>query len=406
MATTMDGNRKRDDFDVYDVPDSPPPAKRPKNESWRPWDLSQNAPGNTIHVSTPNKRTGAMHRSTTPRPEPTMIKRIHEALKAKPDEGFTIDGILEWIRTNQSTYYQQRGLRTVRNAIQTTLRQQSRRNKPTVWEYEDGTWRLDKAVFAGPNAEEITGTHAERQTYTPSVLNPSSAGGRTSDGTPASYEDMPRSALEQTGDRDQESGQDVQPTAFLQAESDNGPTSTDNQPRNSASETDAHVENETLQSDTAVLGALTAGNQQLNHKTLTQQLEFPAGGTLMRSHGEPSTIEEGRVSVDSCNDPFQVDKVQSDIGKIVLKLRKLKQDRKAKEQTIEAGHESLPDLSVLAQSAEEAQRAADEAERVAKTAKKAFEDALEKESQIVADKRLLEKLIRDYDHLRSQLDID
>ena len=83
------------------------------------------------------------------------------------------------------------------------------------------------------------------------------------------------------------------------------------------------------------------------------------------------------------------------------------------EQKIEAGHNSLPDVSRLTKSASEAQlaaaeaqRVADEEQRAAKTANKAAEDAQVEQSQLAADELYLEKLTQDSHVLRAQLDID
>jgi len=413
-----------DGFDVYDVPESPPPAKRAKNGSWRPWDLAQNEPGNTIHVSTPNRRTDTTNwkesslsskQHATPRSGPTMIKRIHEALKTKPKEGLTIDGILDWIRTNQSTYYHERGKRTVQNAIRTTLKGESKRIKRTVWEYADGTWRLDEAILAGLNTENSTESYAEedteirleRQTHTPSALAQSSTGGQTSDATPELLESMPRSTLQDPREGDHEDGQDVPPVTVSSAESIH------NQPRSPAPETDAH-EIETLQADTAVPGAPTADSREVDpNETFTQQPEAPAESTSTIHNDKPNSTEEGRGPLDSCDGPGQEREDESYLGEIVKKLRDMKQERHMREQKIKAGHESLPDFSVLTQSvreaqhvADEAQRAADEAQRVAEAANIALEEGLAKQRQIVAAELDLETLIRNSDLLRSTLDID
>ena len=214
-----------------------------------------------------------------------MISRIHESLRTNSNEGLTIDGILDWIRDHQPTYYQQRGSKTVRNAIQTALRQQSRRNKRTVWEYADGTWRLDKAVLAGPNAEETIETHTERQTYTKSVLVPSSVGGQTSDGTSEFHEGVPQSELQQSRKGDNETDQDVQPAAFLQTEPESRSTSIDSEPQAPAPEMHKNVGNKTIQLPAATLRARTSEEQASdNDDTPTHQSEPPVESTsLIRS---------------------------------------------------------------------------------------------------------------------------
>ena len=343
-----------------------------------------------------------------------MISRIHESLRTNPNEGLTIDGILDWIRDHQPTYYQQRGSKTVRNAIQTALRQQSRRNKRTVWEYADGTWRLDKAVLAGPNAEETTETHAERQTYRKSVLVPSSVGGETSDGTSELYEVVPQSESQQSRKGDHETDQDVQPAAFLQSEPESRLTSIDNQPRAPAPEMHTNVGNETIQLRAATLRARTSDDQASdNDDTPTHQSEPPVESTSTIHNDKPSGIEEAQVSVNSCDGTEQDGEDEPDFGAIVWELRRMKKKREAKELEIKKGHHTMPDLSVLTQSAEgaqhaadEARRAADEAQAVAEAANRALEEALAKQRQIVAAQLDLETLIRDSDLLRSKLDID
>jgi hypothetical protein len=235
-----------------------------------------------------------------------MISRIHGSLRTKPNEGLTIDGILDWIRDHQSTYYQQRGPKTVRNAIQIALKQQSRRSKRTVWEYAGGIWRLDKAELAGPNAEEIIETHAERQTYTKSVLVPPSVGGETSDGTSELYEVVPQSESQQSRRGDHETDQDVQPAAFLQIEPESRLISIDKQPRAPAPEMHTNVGNETIPLRAATLRARTPDEQALdNDDTPTQHPELSVESTATIHNDKPTGIEEARVPVDLCYGPEQ-----------------------------------------------------------------------------------------------------
>jgi hypothetical protein len=272
--------------------------------------------GNTIHVSTPNRRAETTYREepvlppkpyTTPREKPTMITHIHEALKTKPNEGLTVDDILDWFRTNQSTMYQARGKASLRKTIQTNLNRKPSGKKCTVSRCTDGTWRLqpDEAVVAELTGKESTQTHAERQTHTPSALA-LSTGGRTPDGTPALCEDMPRSELLQTGERNHENGQFVQPTAFSQAESEYRPTSIDSQPKAPARETGAVAENETPQLRAATRSAWTSDERSPNHdETPTQQSEPPAEISSTIHNDNPSGIGGDRVPVDLCYGPEQ-----------------------------------------------------------------------------------------------------
>jgi hypothetical protein len=118
--------------DIYDVPESPPPAKWPKNGSRRPRNPSEDTPGNTIHVSR-REPLSASKQLATPRSELTMIQRIQESLKPQPN---TVDGILHWIRDKYSSYHQPRGQKVVRANIQRALGQRS--YSLGVWEWNLG----------------------------------------------------------------------------------------------------------------------------------------------------------------------------------------------------------------------------------------------------------------------------
>lgn len=305
-----------DHTDVYDVPDSPP-DKRARNEPRRPWGWSRNMDtGNTIHVSTPNGRAGMSYQEepllpskqyTTPREKPTMTTHIHEALKTKPNEGLTIDGILDWFCTYQPTLYQERGKASLRKTIQTNLNRKQNGKNCTVAMCTDGTWRLrlDKTVVAEPIAKESTQTHTEGQTHTPSVLS-LSTGGRTPDGTPALCKDMPRSELLQTAEPNRENGQVVQPTAFSQAESECGPTSIDSQPKAPAQETGAKAGNDTPQPRAATRRAWTSDERSPNHDETPTQQSGPSAEISSTIHNDnPSGVGEDRVPVDLCYGPEQ-----------------------------------------------------------------------------------------------------
>jgi hypothetical protein len=375
-------------------------------------------------VSTPDRRAETTHREesslppkqhTTQDQKLTTISRIQEALKTKPNEGLTIDGILDWFCTYQPTFYAKPGRKSLRSTVQAALKRQAKDEKKcTFWWHTDGTWRLEKPVVVEPNAKESTETHGERQTYTPAVLATSSTGGQRSDGTPASCEDVPRSELQQSGEADYENGQDVQPVAFPQTEPEYGPTSIGNRPKAPSQETDANADNETPQPRAATRSARTPDGRPSNPgETPTQQSEPPAESTLTIHNENLSSIEEAQVSVDSCDGPEQDGEDEPDFGAIVRELRRIKKKRETKELEIKEGYNAMPDLSILTQSAEgaqhaaeEARRAADEAQAVAEAANKALEKARAKQSQIVADELYLEKLICDSGILRSKLGID
>lgn len=314
-------------------------------------------------------------------------------------EGLTIDGILDWLRTNRPKVYQEYGAEKLRHAIKTTLNQQPNRKERTVWQYEDGTWRLDNSVMGDASAKRTT----EETAYTPITLGVSSTVGQTSDGSPGSYEDMPRSELQETRERHHTNDSDVAPAAVSRLQAENGLISIDSQPRAQVPGKEVDAGNETLRSHAATLSNFHACDQTPDRsQTLSlAQCEPAVGSTLTMSSNEPSSTESDQGPVELGGGSNQDGKDESDLGGIVRELRQMEQERKVQEQKMAAGHNDLPDISALTQTAEEAQRAAE-------AAKKALEEARAEQSQIIADELYLEKLTRRADLLpvRSRLDID
>lgn len=154
-------------------------------------------------------------------------------------------------------------------------------------------------------------------------------------------------------------------------------------------------------------------------ETLTQT-ERAAGNISTTPHNEPSNIADGQARADSCDNPTQDGQDEPDYGQIVKDLQMLKGKQKRQKQKIEAGRGRLLDLSLLTQSASQAQRAADEAQRAAdeaqrvaddarraaETTNKAVDDARAQQRQLDADELHLEKLVQDIDALWPQLGID
>jgi hypothetical protein len=77
---------------------------------------------------------------------------------------------------------------------------------------------------------------------------------------------------------------------------------------------------------------------------------YPLSTTDLR----PNRVVQGMIG-----DWKEHGKNKPDYGQIVLDLQQLKQERKMQEQKIEAGHNNLPDVGTLTESASHTQRAAD-----------------------------------------------
>jgi hypothetical protein len=415
---------------VYDVPDSPAKRLKKNNGSWRPWIVSQKTsdPGNIIHVSTPVRRLETndqpeshLHgkQQATPRRK-SNLRLVQEALRTEPENGLSFDDIIDWLRINRSAVYQECGEDKLRRAIKATLKQQAQKTNPTIWQWENKNWQLDEALLAETSMKESAEKDMGRQTHTPSAMDASSTGKRTSDGACESCEDTPRSELQQTRERHYLGSQNTPSAAISRVRAEYRLASIESQPSHPSPRIDAQTEEENLASNEATPSATSAVSVPINRNETLSQSEPAAASISVTPDNEPNNTVESQAPANPGDDPGQDGKDEPDYGHIVRELHRLKQERKLQAQKIEAGHNSLPDVNILTQSASDAQRAADEAQRAAdeaqriadekqrnaETANKAVEDAQAKQNQIAADKLYLEKLIRDSTSLRAQLDID
>ena len=378
-------------------------------------------------MSTPDRRTEIVDRreshrvskqQATPGHKQTYLSLIYDALGAKPDEPSSLEDIIKWIDTNRPATYQEYGAKKLRTAIQTSLNFQAKKveSKRKVWAYSGGLWQLHKAAVTVADDEESVDTYAERQASTPSMLVP----GRTRDGTLESCENTPPSELRQTRERSHANSKTIPPTIVPQVQAESRLASIQSQPSVSSPEAYTQNVNENLASHGVAPSAPSPVGRSLHHEERLTQTEPAAGRIPVTPNNESSNTVESRAPANSCGRPKQDGPDEPDYGQIVRDLHQLKQKRKIQEQKIEAGHNSLPNVDTLTQSAieakraadeaqraaDEAQRIADEAQRAAETADKAVEDAQAKQSQLAADERYLKKLTQDSHILRAQLDID
>jgi hypothetical protein len=293
-------------------------------------------------------------------------------------------------------------------------------SKRTIWEYEDATYQIHNAVVAIADDEGSADTHTDRQACTPSLVALSSVGGRTFHSTSETCGNTPPSELRQTREQYYAGSQNTPPTIDIQVQAETRLASIESQPSHPLSEADAQIVTEDMASNEAVPNEMTAVSHSSDHDDTLNPTEPAAGNIPVTPSNEPANIVGRQASASSCDGPGRDGKEEPDYGRIVRDLQQLKAKRKIQEHKIEAGHNSLPDVSTLTQSAsdsqraaEEAQRAADEVQRIAdearhaaETAKKAVEDAEAKQSQLAADRLYLEKLTEDSICLRAKLNID
>jgi hypothetical protein len=375
-------------------------------------------------VSTPDRSTELPDRrdshrfarqQATPRTKTPYLDLIHDALGAQPGKSLSPEEILQWIETNHWGVYNEYGPGKLRKSLRKSLDNQAKKpvSKRTVWEYEGGTYQLHSPVVTVVEDGESLGAYTERRAHTQSVSIPSSAGGRTFDGILEPCENGAPSELRQTREQCQADSRDSSHAPASQVRAESRLATTESQPSHQLSEADTRIENENLAWSEIALSATTAVGQSSHHSETLVQNEPAARSISVTLNNERPDTEEFRGPADSCDHPGQYGKTKPDYGQIVLDLQQLKQERKMQEQKIEAGHNSLPDVGTLAQSASDArraangaQRAADEAKRRADEAQCAVEDDEAKKSQLAADKLYLEKLTEESICLRAQLDID
>lgn len=369
---------------------------------------------------------GISHQSAkkqaTPRPKTIYLTLILDALRAKPAERSSLEDIIDWLRTNRTRVYQEYGVRKLRQAIQTSLNFQTKKveSKRTVWEYSDGTYQLHNAVATVANDDGSLDKHTERQAYTSSLLISSSVGRQTPQGTSEPCEHMSTSEIRHTRERYYANSENNPPAVVSQIQAESRLASTESQRSRPSSEADAQIENQNLASKEVAPSTATAVGRLFSQNEALAPSNPAAERISVAPNIEPTNTVESQALANPCDDSGQDGQDEPDYGQIVRKLHWLKQERKLQAQKIEAGHNSLPNVNTLTQSASDAQRAADEAQRAAdeaqriadekqrnaETANKAVEDAQAKQSQLAADKLYLEKLIRDSTSLRVQLDID
>jgi hypothetical protein len=363
-----------------------------------------------------------MQEQATPRVKTPYLNLIHGALRAQPNENLSLEDIVKSVYTNHRKVHDEHGPVKLRDALRTSLARQAKKveSKRTVWEYEDGTYRLHNPVVAVAEDEEHVDTYTERRARKLSMSVPSSTGGRTFDGILEPFENRAPSGLRQTSEQCYADSQNSSPATASQLQAESTLAITESQPSHQSSEADMRIEKENMASNEIALDATTAVGHSPHHNETLVQNEPAARSILVTLNNEPPNTEECRGPADSCDHPGQYGKNKPDYGQIVLDLQQLKQERKMLEQKIEAGHNSLPDVGTLTESAshaqraadgaqraaDEAQRIADEAQVAAESAKKAVEDAQEKQSRLVADELYLKKLTQDACIMRAQLDID
>lgn len=363
-----------------------------------------------------------MQQQATPRVKTPYLNLIHDALRARPENYLSLQDILESVRANHPDIYNTYGGRKLRDSLRTSLDRQAKKveSKRTVWEYEGGTYRLHNPVVAAVEDEQSLDTCAERHVRIQSMSVPSSTGGRTFDGTLEPYENRATSVSRQTREQRRADSQDSLPAPAPQVGAESRRASLASRPSHPHPEADAQTDNEDPASNRTVLSAAPAVDHSSKHNNMLALNEPTTRSISITLNEEPTDTMESRAPANPYDDPGQNGKDEPDYAEIVRELRQLKQERKLQVQKIEAGHNSLPDVNTLTQSASDAQRAADEAQRAAdeaqriadgkklnaETSNKAVEDAQAKQSQLAADKLYLEKLIRDSTSLRAQLDID
>jgi len=424
--------------DPYDVPVSP--AKRPS--TWRPWDSSQSAdslPQGSTQIYTPvghaensnSSRSRTSQGQATPRPRIKYLQLIQAALENNLANGLTINGIVDWLRTNRATTYSELGGDTLRQGIRIALSQQKNRRNRKVWECEDKKWRLSGAFVTEQPMEEPR----EGDPSTPSAsVNPSTEGPSTLDtdegicrpespqaqdirspngqhvpsaaavhqlvAAPASIPevDAQNQCLSNSIQLPERTDPETDAYAAITVQLSQAPTLVDQSARNRA---DEGAQSYVLPlSDAADEGVVTGLDKGSSQDQQHQNPDIPCSGIDGENPREP---EHGSASTSDAHR----------LGEIVQKLRKMTEDRKTREQKIEADRSALPDIKALTEKTEKARvrlselaLLLEEAQRSTQVMEKALEEGLAKRNQLAKDEQSLTDLHRDYNLVKSQLHID
>jgi hypothetical protein len=420
--------------DVYNVLESS--AKRNKGNDGR-WQHSGWLPTNTP-TSSPADRTAAHNKTVADgnqsqfsasgkRRKPPIrtpyFDLIQDALIANP-EGLCSNDVFEWLRTHRPDEFRKYEEKKLRASVQATLSAQSAKLQPTVWKYKvDGAeglgyiWKLantaplvDAASTRGVLQSPLAVDYRRHETEgsQDDTRTPASLASPAHDSQKAQFRRMTPARVQ---GHDYSSGGDAHMVETEAAAVHGDVTHHAVSDMNQNTEDSAHqLPRATSESLSTTKSKSPAMNQPQTH---THDEEEPESA-IARPDSAASEVGETDRCVDMEEGSHDSDhEEQLRYGRLVKRLRRMKDRRERQIQKIEAERNALPDIQMLEKTVEktaekvaELRRVLEEAYQSAETARKDLEVALNKTSEIEIAEREVEQLKVDSKELRSQLGID
>jgi hypothetical protein len=348
---------------------------------------------------------------------------IQDALVANP-EGLSSNDVFEWLRTHRPHAFRQYDEKKLRLAVQGTLSAQSNKQHPTVWKYEvDGTegrgyiWKL---ASAAPSAEAATArgipqfplavdySFDDAEGSQEDNRAPESSASPAHDSQTAQIRRITPARVQEHDDRSGNDPQSIETEgAAVHGHGTQHAVSDTNQDTEASAHQLAGTTSEPL--STAQAKSLKTGQPQ----THTQEEEEP-GSAMERPDSAASDVGGANRHHDILKGSLDSDhEAQLHYGKLVSKIRKMKDQCEHKIQKIDAERNALPDMEILeknvketAEKVAEFRRVYEEACQSAETARKDLEVTTNKISEIENAEREVEQLKAVSKELRSQLGID
>jgi len=421
--------------DLYDVLESP--AKRNKGNDGQ-WRRSGWLPTNTP-TSSPADRTAAYNITVADGNQSQSIasgKRrktsirtpyfdlIQDALIANP-EGLCSNDVFEWLRTHRPHAFRKYDEKKLRTSVQSTLSAQSNKQEPTVWKYKvdgaEGLGYIWQLADSAPLVEAASAANGVLQTPVAADYMRGEAECSQED-TPA-----PASLASPAQDSQRARFRRMTPARVQGHDDSNGGDAHMVETEATAVHGDGtqHALSDTIQDTEGFAHQLPGTTSE--HLPTTQpkppamvqpqthtQGEEKTGSAMARSDSTASEVGEADRRVDTVEGSLDSDhEDELRYGKLVKRLRKMKNQRERRIRKIKAERNALPDIQMLERTVEEtAERVAElrrileEACQSAETARKDLEVTLNKTSEIEVAEREVEQLKVDFKELHSQLGID
>jgi hypothetical protein len=419
-----------DTGDLYNVLESP--AKRNKgndgrwrHSGWLPTNTPTSSPADqtetyniTVADGNQSQSVASGKRRKTPTRTP-YFDLIQDALIANP-EGLCSNDVFEWLRTHRPHEFGKYEEKKLRASVQSTLSAQSNKPEPTVWKYKvDGAEGLGYIWQLADSAPLVEATSARGILQTPVAAD------YRRDEADCSQEDTraPASLASPAHDSQRAQSRNMTPARVHGHDDSNGGDAQTVETEAAAIHGDGTQQtmSDTIQDTEDFAHQLPRTTSEplsttqpkppaiIQPQTHTQDEDKTESAMAAASEvGEADRrvdMEEG--SLDSDHED------QLRYGKLVKRLRRMKDQRERQIQKIEAERNALPDIQMLEKTVEERaekvaelRRVLEEACQSAETARKDLEGTLDKTSEIEIAEREVEQLKVDSEELRSQLGID